>query len=41
MPDIPAKAVNKPIKLDLLMLDFHNPRLAELGVPGTASHSTC
>lgn len=37
VPDIPVNAGYRRIKLDKLMLDSHNPRLAELGIPSTAS----
>jgi hypothetical protein len=37
VPDIPANAGYRRVELDKLMLDPHNPRLAELGIPSTAS----
>jgi hypothetical protein len=37
IPDIPANAGYQQIELDRLLLDPHNPRLAELGIPSTAS----
>jgi hypothetical protein len=37
VPDIPANVGYQRIELRKLMLDFHNPRLAELGIPSSAS----
>jgi len=37
VPDIQSNAGYRQVPLDKLLLDPNNPRLAELGVPGTAS----
>ena len=37
VPDIPGNAGYRQVPLDKLLLDANNPRLAELGIPRTAS----